>query len=63
MSAGVASAGAWCCFDEFNRIDVEVLSVVAQQVLTLQRAIVLAKSRFTFEGQDITLCGYSYSEY
>uniref|UniRef100_H2ZKB3 AAA+ ATPase domain-containing protein n=1 Tax=Ciona savignyi TaxID=51511 RepID=H2ZKB3_CIOSA len=52
---GLAQTGAWGCFDEFNRISVEVLSVVAVQVKSIQDAIRFKKKRFIFQGEEISL--------
>ncbi|XP_065591372.1 dynein axonemal heavy chain 17 isoform X1 [Cyrtonyx montezumae] len=52
---GLAQTGAWGCFDEFNRIAVEVLSVIAVQVKCVQDAIRAKKKTFNFLGEMISL--------
>ncbi|KAJ7392325.1 Dynein heavy chain 1, axonemal [Desmophyllum pertusum] len=53
-------------FDEFNRIDVEVLSVVAQQISTIQQALEARLNAFMFEGVELALrtfmCRVYYNE-
>ena len=60
MFSGLAQTGAWACLDEFNRISVEVLSVVATQISVIMAAVKKRSKMFFFEGQNIRLipsCG------
>ena len=52
---GLACCGAWICFDEFNRINIEVLSVIAQQLLTLFGAKDKGLTEITFEDSVIKI--------
>uniref|UniRef100_A0A8C4TE89 Dynein axonemal heavy chain 10 n=1 Tax=Erpetoichthys calabaricus TaxID=27687 RepID=A0A8C4TE89_ERPCA len=53
--SGLAQCGAWGCFDEFNRIDASVLSVISSQIQTIRNALILHLKRFQFEGQEIAM--------
>ena len=57
---GVASSGAWVCFDEFNRLIPEVLSVCTVQFKAVCDGISAGLVRVTVEGDEISLdptCG------
>uniref|UniRef100_A0A383W4S5 Dynein-1, subspecies f n=1 Tax=Tetradesmus obliquus TaxID=3088 RepID=A0A383W4S5_TETOB len=53
--SGLVQCGAWGCFDEFNRIEAEVLSVVSSQIKQIQEALKNDLTRFQFEGREIRL--------
>lgn len=52
---GLAASGGWCCFDEFNRMQLDVLSIVALQISAIQHAIRRRALTFVFEDTDLRL--------
>jgi dynein heavy chain 2 len=50
---GLLKCGAWGCFDEFNRLEEEVLSAVSSQIQTIQAALKSKATTMTFMSREI----------
>lgn len=59
LFSGLCQSGSWGCFDEFNRIKIEVISVVAMQVASIFNALRCKLGHFNFMGTDMKCSFYT----
>jgi dynein heavy chain len=52
-------SGLWGCFDEFNRIKLEVLSVVATQVQYIKQSKMRGEKEMTFPDKDMSIIKFN----
>ncbi|CAM9914124.1 unnamed protein product, partial [Hapterophycus canaliculatus] len=55
LFSGLVQTGAWACLDEFNRINIEVLSVIAEQLMVLRNARLAGMTKVIFDGRELPL--------
>jgi hypothetical protein len=52
---GAAACGSWVCFDEYHRIPARTLSIGAELLNALQRAIMARQPRLHLDGVEVQL--------
>lgn len=52
---GIAASGVWLCLEDFSRIELKTISVVTQQIRTIQMALKKQMHTFMIDGMDLKL--------